>query len=138
LLRHKAQQAGLDWQVESAGTNGYHIGEPPHKLARKVAMANGIDIGNQRARLFSKEVFDRFDKVYAMADDVLEEMMRIGHEKWDATKTDLFLNELYPGKNKSVPDPWYGEEPGFHEVFHMIDETCTAIIRKYGRKVQQA
>ena len=134
ILQHKAKEAGLNWQVDSAGTNGYHIGEAPHKLSQKVAQLNGIDICKQRARQFIKEDIDRYDKLFAMADDVLEEMETIAKEKWDATKADLFLNELYPGENRSVPDPWYGTEPGFHEVYKIIDEACTAIVKKYARQ----
>lgn len=131
ILKHKVKQTGLDWTVESAGTNGYHIGEPPHRLSQKVARLNGIDICEQRARQFVKEDFDRYDKIYAMADDVVDEMRWIAKEKYDPEKVDLFLNELHPGKNGSVPDPWYGTEPGYHEVYKLIDETCERIIGKY-------
>ena len=134
VLKHKARQAGLNWTVESAGTNGYHIGEAPHRLSQKVALLNGIDICDQRARQFVREDFDRYDKLYAMADDVLYEMKRIAKNKWDEAKVDFFLNELHPGKDHSVPDPWYGTEPGFHEVYKLINETCDAIIKKYGTK----
>jgi protein-tyrosine phosphatase len=41
------------------------------------------------------------------------------------------LNELYPGRNMDVPDPWYGLEPGYHEVYKMLDKVCVAIIEKY-------
>jgi len=131
LLQDKAKKAGLNWQVDSAGTNGFHIGEAPHKLSQKVALLNGIDMCHLRATQFVKEDFDRYDKLYAMADDVLEEMKRIGKEKWSPAKTELFLNELHPAKNQSVPDPWYGAEPGFHEVHQLIDKTCDAIIKRY-------
>jgi protein-tyrosine phosphatase len=134
VLKHKARQAGLNWTVESAGTNGYHIGEAPHRLSQKVALLNGIDICDQRARQFVREDFDRYDKLYAMADDVLYEMKRIAKNKWDEAKVDFFLNELHPGKDHSVPDPWYGTEPGFHEVYKLINETCDAIIKKYDTK----
>lgn len=131
VLQHKAKQAALDWTVESAGTNGYHVGEAPHRLSQKVAKLNGIDICEQRARRFVKEDFDRYDKIYAMADDVMDDIRRIAKEKYDPAKVDLFLNELYPGKNASVPDPWYGTEPGYHDVYKLIDETCEQIISKY-------
>ena len=131
ILQNKARLAGLNWQVDSAGTNGYHIGEAPHKLSQKVAKLNSIDICHQRARQFGKEDFTRYDKLYAMADDVLNEMKLIGKEKFDPEKTDLFLNELYSGEHRSVPDPWYGTEPGFHEVYKLIDEACDVIISKY-------
>jgi protein-tyrosine phosphatase len=131
VLKHKAQQAGLNWTVESAGTNGYHTGEAPHHLSQKVARLNGIDICEQRARRFVKEDFDRYDMIYAMADDVLDDMRRIARERFNAGKAVLFMNELYPGEDRSVPDPWYGTEPGFHEVYKIIDAVCDRIIEKY-------
>ena len=131
VLKHKAEQSGLNWQIDSAGTNGYHVGEAPHQLSQKVARLNGIDICEQRARQFVKEDFDRYDKIYAMADDVIDDIRRIARSKYDPSKVDLFLNELYPGKDLSVPDPWYGAEPGYHKVYKMIDEVCEEIIKKY-------
>ena len=131
LLQDKAWKAGLKWSVESAGTNGYHTGEAPHPLSQKVARINGVDISKQRARRFVAEDFHRFDKIYAMSDDVIDEMRRIAKKNFDEKKVDLLLNELFPGKNIDVPDPWYGPEPGFHEVFKIIDEACDAIIKKY-------
>jgi protein-tyrosine phosphatase len=136
VLQHKAKEAGLDWVVESAGTNNYHIGEAPHSLSQKVAKLNGIDICNQKARRFVKEDFDRYDKIYAMADDVLEDIRLIAKEKYNPAKIDLFLNELHPGKDKSVPDPWYGTEPGFHEVYGLIAETADRIVQTAVRKTK--
>ena len=130
ILKDKAKKAGLNWQIDSAGTNGYHTGEPPHQLSQKVAKMNGIDICDQRARQFVKEDFDRYDKIYAMADDVIEDMRRIARSHYDPSKVDLLLNELYPGKNMSVPDPWYGPEPGYHKVYELIDRACEQIIKK--------
>lgn len=131
VLKHKAQKAGLNWTVDSAGTNGYHVGEAPHHLSQKVARLNGIDICDQRARRFVKEDFDRYDIIYAMADDVLYDMRRIARDRFDERKAVLFMNELYPGEDLSVPDPWYGTEPGFHEVYKTIDAVCDRIIEKY-------
>ena len=131
ILKHKVVEAGLNWTIESAGTNGYHIGEAPHKLSQKVAKLNGIDICDQRARQFVQADMDRYDKIYALADDVVDEIRRIAREKYDPAKVDLLMNELYPGKDISVPDPWYGPEPGYHEVYQMIEEACDHIIRKY-------
>lgn len=132
IMEHEIKKAGLNWKVDSAGTNGYHIGEAPHRLSQKVAKLNGINICNQRARQFVKEDFDRYDKIYAMADDVVDEIKWIAKNKYDPAKVDLLLNELYPGENRSVPDPWYGPEPGYHDVYELIDDACKQIVRKYG------
>ena len=131
ILQQKAAEAGLDWTIESAGTNGYHIGEAPHPLSQKVARLNGIDISCQRARRFVAEDFERYDKIYALAEDVLDDIRRIAKNKYDAGKADLLMNELYPGKNMNVPDPWYGPEPGYHDVYKMIAAVSERIIEKY-------
>ncbi|MER3498066.1 MAG: protein-tyrosine-phosphatase [Chitinophagaceae bacterium] len=133
ILQHKADKAGLNWKVESAGTNGYHTGEPPHPLSQKVARLNGIDICQQRARNFVAEDFDRYDKIYAMAEDVLDDIKRIAGKKFDPSRIDLLMNEAFPGKNMDVPDPWYGGEDGYHEAYALIEKACEAIIKKYSK-----
>lgn len=131
ILQDKAFKAGLTWSIESAGTQSYHIGEAPHRLSQKVAKLHGIDISQQRARQFIASDFDVYDKIYALAGDVLDEIKRIAEKKFDVSKVDLIMNELYPGKDMNVPDPWYGPEPGYHEVYKMLDEVCESIVEKY-------
>jgi protein-tyrosine phosphatase len=132
ILENKAKSEGLPWMVDSAGTNnGYHVGEAPHPLSQKVARQHAVDISTQCARAFVAEDFDRFDKIYAMSSDILADMKNIARKKFDSSKADLILNELYPGENRDVPDPWFGEEPGYHVVFDMIDKACDKIILKY-------
>jgi protein-tyrosine phosphatase len=131
ILKEKCKNAGLNWKVESAGTNGLHTGEPPHPLSQKLAKMNGIDISGQQSRLLIKEDFGRFDKIYAMAADVMEEMELIGKQSFEVAKVDLLLNECFPGENKDVPDPWFGEEAGYHKVYDMIELACEAIIKNH-------
>lgn len=131
ILQDKAFKAGLTWSIESAGTNSYHTGEPPHHLSQKVARLNGIDISQQRARKFTANDFEVYDKIYALAEDVMDEMKRIAGRRFDASKAELLMNELHPGKNMDVPDPWYGPEAGYHEVFKLIDKVCEAIVKKH-------
>ena len=137
ILQDKAGKAGLQWCVESAGTNDYHIGEAPHPLSQKVAKLHGIDICKQRKRRFVAEDFNRFDKIYAMSADVIADMRSIARHKFDETKVDLLLNELFPGQNVDVPDPWYGPEEGFHQAYKMINDACEAIIKKYSMRNDQ-
>lgn len=131
ILQEKAFKAGLTWSIESAGTNHYHTGEAPHPLSQKVARLNGIDISHQRARRFTASDVEQYDRIYALAGDVMDEIRRIAGKKFDAAKTRLLLDELYPGENRDVPDPWYGPEPGYHEVFALIERACEAIIEKH-------
>jgi protein-tyrosine phosphatase len=131
ILANKIRKAELGWMLDSAGTNVDYIGEAPHHLSQKVALQNGIDISMQRTRRFVADDFNRFDRIYALAEDVLDEMKWIAGEKFDASKADLLMNEIYPGKNMDVPDPWSGPESGYHHAFKMIEEACDAIIEKF-------
>src|SRR3954468_1563561 len=94
ILKAKAKEAGLNWLIKSAGTNGYHTGEPPHTLSQKVARLNGIDISKQIARDFKNTDLDEYDKIYAMASDVLFDIKKISGEKFDNNKVELFLDTL--------------------------------------------
>ena len=131
ILQHKAEENGLRWYVDSAGTGNWHIGEAPHHLSQKVAKSNGIDISQQCCRQFQKEDMLRFDRIYVMDEDNYEDVKRMSQELWDEEKTDLLLNELFTGENLSVPDPYSGTEADFLRVFQMIDDACEKIIEKY-------
>lgn len=131
ILKDKVSKAGLDWVVESAGTTSYHIGEPPHEFSRKVARMHGIDISKQRARKYVRTDMLEFDKIYAMAEDVMYDIKKISGENYDNKKVELFLNELYPGQDMDVPDPWYGPEAGYLEAYELIDRACNALIENY-------
>ncbi|MEJ7611995.1 MAG: low molecular weight protein-tyrosine-phosphatase [Ferruginibacter sp.] len=128
ILQLKAATAGLNWTIESAGTNGFHVGEPPHHLSQKLAKTNGLDISRQVARRFSPADFENYDLIYVMANDVLDEMKDIAGKRFDGNKVDFFLNALHPGENNDVPDPWYGGEDGYIEVYDIITRACDAII----------
>ena len=130
VLQHKANEAGLNWTVESAGTNGIYVGEAPHHFSQKVAKQNGINISNQIARKFEAKDFEKYDKIYVMAEDVMADVKRIAGKYFDEHKADYFLNELHAGKNEDVPDPWYGDEDGYTDVYELINKTCDAIIAK--------
>ena len=130
ILQHKVNEAGLSWKVESAGTNSYHIGEPPHHLSQKVAQLNGINICDQRARRFKPSDLEEYDLLYAMSKDVIDDMKTMAGNNWQQEKVKLLMDELHPGQQRDVPDPWYGPEPGYQEVYKMIEAACDKILKK--------
>lgn len=134
ILQQKVKKATLHWQVESAGTAGYHIGEEPHVLSQKVSLMNGIDISGQLCRQFTKQDMLDFDLIFVMDTSNYVDVKKISGEYWNPNKTKLLLNELYPGEDKNVPDPWYGKEEDFHLVYNLIDKACDKIIENYGEK----
>jgi protein-tyrosine phosphatase len=121
----------LSWQVQSAGTNGFHTGEPPHKDSIKVCLAHGIDIRNQVSTRFSKSDFDNYDVIYAMAQDVMKDIEALASDANQMKKVKLFLTELYPNDVKDVTDPWYGGPEGYLPVYTEIEQCCKAIIGKH-------
>lgn len=131
ILRKHAEEAGLEWFIDSAGTNGLHDGEPPHRLSRKVAGLNGIDISGQRSRRFRRSDMDDFDLILAMAGDVLSDIRDIAGQRFDPARIRLFMDITRPGEELDVPDPWYGEEPDYHEVYEILDEVCAELVRQH-------
>jgi len=134
ILRNMIISNNLPWEVDSAGTNGYHIGEPPHHLSQKVAKKNGIDIGLQLSRKFVAADIDRYDIIYAMAADVMADIQQICGNVFDRNKVKLFLDEHPTLQNQDVPDPWYGDEDGYDDAFTIINETCATITKQYTAK----
>ena len=114
--------------VDSAGTAGYHIGKKPDLRSIEIGRINNVDISNQRARQFSSSDFSRFDKIYAMDNDNYSKIISLARSQEDMDKVDLILNEIYPKEYKSVPDPYYGGDRGFDEVFSMLDQATDKII----------
>ncbi len=135
ILQAKVNAAGLGWIVDSASTNTYHTGDAPHYLSQKVALEHGINISQQQSRRFTKDDIEHFDIIYAMADDVIEDMKRIAGKHWQAQKIKCILEEL--GSNASVPDPYYGGIEGFYKVYDILDNACNTIINKYAIDIKQ-
>ena len=131
IMQHKAKQAGLPWMVDSAGTGSWHSGDPPHRLSQKVAKARGVDISCQQARQFRPADMLEFDTVLFMDEDNLLDAKRMAGNMWVDAKASLLLDELYPGEGRSVPDPYYGDEPDYHEVYDMIAAACDAFISRH-------
>ncbi len=134
ILQQKVKKVNLQWLIDSAGTAGYHIGEQPHTLSQKVSLLNGIDISGQHCRQFTKQDMLDFDLIFVMDTSNYADVKKISGEYWNPNKTKLLLNELYPGEDKSVPDPWYGIEENYHTVFQLIEKACEKIIEHYGKK----
>ncbi len=113
--------------VDSAGTGGYHIGDLPDKRSIAVARKNGLDITDQRCRKFSVKDFDEFDIIYVMDNSNRRDVLSLARNKEDEEKVKMILNELFPGENVDVPDPYYGGSFGFESVYDMLDKACNII-----------
>ncbi len=119
--------------IDSAGTAGYHIGNPPDIRSIAVAKKHGLTISNQKSRQFTKKDFDSFDFIYAMDTSNLKSILALSRDENDKKKVKLILNEITPNEDLSVPDPYYGGDNGFENVYKMLDEACQRIANKLKR-----
>lgn len=113
--------------VDSAGTANYHTGNPPDKRSVAVAKKYGLNISHLRGRQFSVSDFDIFDIIYVMDESNYDNVIALSRNDKDTVKVKFILNEIYPNQDYSVPDPYYGGNDGFENVYKMLDEACSVI-----------
>lgn len=130
ILKHKVQERNLNWQVDSAGTSGFHAGEKPDRRSIAEAKKHQIDISQQRSRQFRCWDFETYDLIYVMDTSNLQDVLSMANSEEEKAKVILIMNELEPEANINVPDPYYGEY-GFENVYNMLDKACEAIVNKY-------
>ena len=126
ILAHKTKH--LNIKVDSAGTAGYHIGKLPDERSIEIAEKYNIDLTKQRARQFSRADFDDFDIIYAMDTNNYTHLISLANNETERNKVRLILNEVNPEKFESVPDPYYGGDDGFQNIYNMLDDACNKII----------
>ena len=134
IMKHKIAEQGLDWEVDSAGTGGWHAGDLPDSRSIQVAKKHGVDLTYQRARKLRSIDYEAFDRIYVMDSMNYQDVKKLANED-EYDKIELIMNEVEPHRNINVPDPYYGEGDGFEHVFQMLDRACDAIIKKYCKKV---
>jgi len=120
--------------VDSAGTGDYHIGKQPDVRSIAVAKKNGIDITKQKARQFSEKDFEDFDYIFAMDNSNQTDILELAKTTEEKAKVNLILNELFPAENVDVPDPYFGVENGFANVYELLNEVCEVIAEKLQRQ----
>ncbi len=128
ILRRKAEKHQLKVAIDSAGTSNYHIGSPPDHRAIANAQKHNIEISQLKARQFSVEDFNTFDHIFVMDSSNHADVISLARSKGDKQKVEMILNRIYPNSNMSVPDPYFGGEQGFENVFILLDKACDVII----------
>jgi protein-tyrosine phosphatase len=112
--------------VESAGTSGYHVGEPPCPRMQRAARGRGIDMSHIRARQVSPEDFRRFDYIFAMDRSNLDDLLWMAPAEHHH-KISLFLSHA-PDLGPDVPDPYYGGRHQAERVMEIIEEGAQALL----------
>lgn len=130
IMRNKLLRSNVGIIVDSAGTGGWHSGEHPDKRAIAIAKKYGVDISKQTARKFSVNDFEKFDFIYVMDQQNKNDVLKLAPDTLAEAKVDLLLNVLHPDSNSQVPDPWFGGDDGFVNVYDLLDKACEKLIVK--------
>lgn len=131
LMRNKIKKLNLSAEVDSAGTGDWHVGQAPDKRMQKTAKDHQIDISQLRGRQFHPNDFETFDKIYVMDQSNYNNVTKLAKNDTQLNKVDFILNEISPGSNAEVPDPYFGGDEGFKEVYRLLDQATDQIIEKY-------
>lgn len=130
IMRHLVEEKGLDWEIDSAGTGGWHIGEAPDPRAIATAKKHGIDISRLQARKFTYRDFGNFDHIFAMDSTNYADIIALSESEQERDKVQLFLEAADPNHpTKNVTDPWF-EDRLFEPVFQEIREACGKLVEK--------
>ncbi len=125
VFRHLVQEAGLSGRfvIDSAGTGGWHAGEPPHQGTLDVLARHGVSADGQVARQVTKTDFDRFTYIVAMDADNLRDLRRNDPR---GCCTRLLLDYAPTTRTREVPDPYYNGR--FEEVYALVTAGCQGLL----------
>lgn len=121
IMESLVKELGLNWEVDSAGTGNWHIGQAPDYRSVAVARKYGIDISNQCCRQFTANDFDYYDRIFVMDRMNLRDVINLARNEQDTEKVRLLL------EYEVVPDPYFDDEQ-FEPVFQLIEQGCRRII----------
>lgn len=121
------KENNINMRVDSAGTSDYHVDEAPDKRTILNAAKHDVDLKPLRARQFKVSDFEKFDKIYVMDKSNLANVLALATTIEQKAKVDLLLNSSNPEMNLEVPDPYFGGEQGFEDVFQMVYKACQHI-----------
>ena len=130
MFRHLARESGVGdgYEVDSAATSAYHVGETPDRRMRRVAAGRGLEYTG-RSRQVEQGDFDRFDLIIAMDSSNRDNLKRMAGSPEDEQKIHL-MREFDPqgGPNAAVPDPYYGGIDGFEDAYDIVERSCRGLL----------
>ncbi|MGJ8654012.1 MAG: low molecular weight protein-tyrosine-phosphatase [Opitutaceae bacterium] len=130
VFQHLVDEAGLSdqFEIESAGTIGFHVGSPPDHRMQQTMCARGIPIIGQSRQLSSSDL-QYYDLILAMDEDNLAGARSLDRSKASWDKIKLFCEYCTEHNETEVPDPYYGGDQGFEHVMNMIEDGCRNLLK---------
>lgn len=128
ILEHLVRQKGLNWEIDSAGTGGWHVGQQPDSRSIAIAKKYGLDISGQSCRKFDTSDFEKFDQILVMDYNNLNDVKALARNEEEHNKISLFL------KDTIVPDPYHDDDQ-FDPVYKMIEKRCKELIEEFASTI---
>ena len=130
VFHSMAKERGLEglFDIDSAGTGAWHVGQPPDSRMHQTAMKHGVDLSGQRARQFKEKDLVDFDYVFAMDESNLRDILLHDPEERYHDQVGLFRRYDPQPDDYQVPDPYYGGDGGFDRVYAIVERTALALI----------
>lgn len=132
-FRQEATRIGLEVEVDSAGTGGWHTGDPPDRRAQAVAKRHGVDIGAYRARQVERKDFYRFRYIVALDAQNLRSLEAMMPADGTAAVS-LLLDHVAGRRGEAVADPYYGGDEGFEATWSDV----TIAARDLAQQIKEA
>jgi len=123
IMQDLSDKNNLGWEIDSAGTGNWHVGQEPDRRSTRIALERGVPISHQVCRQFRQSDFDEFDHIYVMDKNNLSDVVAMAPNKQAADKVKLLLGD------KEVPDPYY-DDAQFAPVFDLIEDGCKKIVKE--------
>lgn len=129
VFRKLVREEGVDdwFEIDSAGTHAYHVGNPPDERAQRTALSRGVDLRNLRARQVTVADFEAFDHILAMDRQNFDTLLFVCPRSY-SHKVKLFLEYAPSARTLDVPDPYYGGARGFEEVLDLVEKAAKGFL----------
>jgi len=121
IMQHIVDEKKLNWEIDSAGTGDWHIGQAPDRRSIAVAKKYGVDISGQRAQHFTADLLAVYDKILVMDEQNYKDVLKLAKTDAERAKVSLFLAD------DIVPDPYF-DDALFEPVYKMVYNRCLTLV----------
>ena len=130
VLEHLLAEKGTDAYVDSCGTHGTFLGNSPDRRMQEVANANGVTL-KTRAKVFERANFDQFDYIFCVNEETMQAVQAMATSEQEENKVMLATQFSKNYHNLPIPDPYFGGEEGFNEVWNFVEDACRGILKHF-------
>lgn len=118
------------FEIDSAGTSGWHAGEPADKRMKSHAVKRGYDLTSISRKFNPNFDFDYFDMIIGMDDENIQTLKKMSRNKSDLDKIHKMTDFRITGQYNEIPDPYYGGHEGFELVLDLLEDSCEGLLIK--------